>query len=153
MERLRAWLEGLNVRAALVWLKDGLLGILAYLWGSVKVCFSLKTTWGALALTFALAWCGGFWMGADKKAEAYSAMNAAIDRMREAKAAQKDLTQKLSDASARVKTLEGELEEMRKNPGTVPAPAPPPKPVARPKPKPAAAPPPEPSAWSAWFKN
>lgn len=151
MERLRAWLEGLNVRAALVWLKDGLLGILAYLWGSVKVCFSLKTTWGALALTFALAWCGGFWMGADKKAEAYSAMNAAIDRMREAKAETGRVKSELATTKKRADTLAGELEELRKNPGTVPAPAPP-KPVARPKPKPAAAPAPEPSAWS-WFKN
>jgi hypothetical protein len=150
MTRLRLWLEALNVRGALVWLKDRALALLAYLGVSIKDCFSRKTTWGAIILTGLLAWSGGYLVGADKKREAYDAMNAAIDRMKAIAAAQKTTWDELASANRRIKSLEGELEDLRKGPSTAPAPAPPPR-IARPKPKPAPAPEPA-SGWS-WFKN
>jgi hypothetical protein len=149
MTRLRLWLEALNVRGALVWLKDRALALLAYLGVSIKDCFSRKTTWGAIILTGLLAWSGGYLVGADKKREAYDAMDAAIDKMKAANKAASTVRTELTTANTRIKTLEGELEELRKGPSTAPAPAPPR--VARPKPKPAPAPEPA-SGWS-WFKN
>jgi hypothetical protein len=149
MTRLRAWFDALNVHGALVWVKDALLGVVAYFWISLKDCFSRKTTWGAIILTGLLAWSGGYLVGADKKREAYDAMDAAIDRMKAADKAANTVRTELATANTRIKTLEGELEELRKGPSTAPAPAPPR--IARPKPKPAPAPEPA-SGWS-WFKN
>jgi hypothetical protein len=151
MEKLRLWLETLNVRGALVWVKDALLRVGSYFWVSIKECFSRKTTWAAIALVAVAFWTGGFWMGADKKREAYNAMEAAIGRMKAADKAASTVRGELAAANLRIKSLESDLDELRRTPSTAPAPAPP-KPVARPKPKPVT-PAPEPaSAWS-WFKN
>ena len=136
MQRLKLWLESVDFRGAGSTAFGWLGTFLAYLWASVKDCFSRKTTWAAIGLVGVLFWCGGYMVGADKKREAYNAMNAAIERMAEAKAAESRLVAELFAAKTRVQSLSEELEEARKaKPDTAPGP---PAAKSKPKPKPVA---------------
>jgi hypothetical protein len=136
MERFKLWFDGLPIRDTAGTVLDALKRFALYIGVSLKDALARKTTWVAIVCTALLFLWGGYWLGADKKREAYDAMNAAIDRMKAIAAAQKTTWDELAMANARVKSLENELEELRKSASTTPAPAPP---KARPARKPAAA--------------
>lgn len=131
--------------------REWALWFVAYLWSSLKDSLVRKTTWVAITCTAVLFWSGGYWVGADRKRDAVNVMNAAIERMAEAKTAEARLASELLTAKTRIQALTEQLEDVRA--AKVPV-VPPAKPAPKPKAKPVVAPVSAPAvpAWSPFSK-